>query len=67
MAVFCEKFGWSYEQYMHGGNFMINDMMLVDNPRMLSEKEQEQLKKKKSVVKVNDINDMERQLKNMFG
>lgn len=63
MAIFCEKFGWSYEQYMHSGNFMIIDMMLVDSPRMLSEKEQQQVKK----VKVKDDNELEQQLKQMFG
>ena len=63
MAIFCEKFGWSYNEYMHSGNFMIIDMMLVDSPRMLSEKEQQQVKK----VKVKDDNELEQQLKQMFG
>lgn len=67
MAIFCEKFGWSYNEYMHSGNFMIIDMMLVDSPRMLSEKEQEQLKRKKQTVKVNSMQEMEQQMKQMFG
>lgn len=67
MAIFCEKFGWTYEEYMHGQNFMILDLMLVDSPRVLTEKEKEKLKRKKSIVKVNSMEEMERQMKKIFG
>lgn len=64
MAIFCEKFGWSYNDYMHSINFMVIDMMLVDSPRMLSEEEQKQVKKTKVTVK--DDKELEQQLKQMF-
>lgn len=64
MSVFCEKFGWSYETYMHEVNYMVIDLMLVDSPRMLSEEEQKQVNKVK--VKVKDDNELEQQLKQMF-
>lgn len=64
MAIFCEKFNWSYNDYMHSVNYIIIDMMLVDSPRMLSEKEQKQIKKKKVVIK--DDQELEQQLKQMF-
>lgn len=49
---------------MHGANFVIQDMMLADSPRMLSEEEK---KKKKQKVKVNDDKDLQKELKQMFG
>ena len=64
MAIFCEKFGWGYSDYMHSINFMVIDMMLVDSPRMLSEEEQKQIKKTKVTVK--DDKELEQQLKQMF-
>lgn len=67
MSIFCEKFGWTYDEYMHTGNYMILDLMLVDSPRMLSEKEKEKLKKKKVTVKVNSMEEMEKEMKKMFG
>lgn len=67
MSVFCEKFNWSYDDYMHNVNYMIIDLMLVDSPRMLSEKEQKQIKKKKATVKINSLEDMEQKMKQMFG
>lgn len=45
MAVFCEKFGWSFEQYMHSTNFMTIDLMLIDSPRMVSKKDMVKEKK----------------------
>lgn len=64
MAIFCEKFGWGYNDYMHSINFMVIDMMLVDSPRMLSEEEQKQVKKTKVTIK--DDKELEQQLKQMF-
>ena len=64
MAIFCEKFGWDYSDYMHSINFMVIDMMLVDSPRMLSEEEQKQVKKTKVTIK--DDKELEQQLKQMF-
>lgn len=52
---------------MHGANFVIQDMMMADSPRMLSEKEKETLKKKKQKVKLNDDKDLQKELKQMFG
>lgn len=46
MAIFCEKFGFSYDDYMHGTNYVKIDMMLVDSPRMLSEEDKKKMPKK---------------------
>ena len=67
LAVFLEKFGGTYNDYMHGANFVIQDMMMADAPRMLSKEEKETLKKKKQKVKVNDDKDLQKELKQMFG
>lgn len=67
MAIFIEKFGWGYNDYIHGSNFMIIDLMLADSPRMLSEKEKESYKKKQNTIKVNTAEEMESQMKKMFG
>lgn len=64
LAVFLEKFGGTYNDYMHGANFVIQDMMMADAPRMLSEEEK---KKKKQKVKVSDDKDLQKELKQMFG
>lgn len=52
---------------MHGANFVIQDMMLADSPRMLTEKEKEKLKNKKTSVKVNNADEMMAQMKNLMG
>lgn len=67
LSVFLEKFGGTYNDYMHGANFVIQDMMMADAPRMLSKEEKEKLKKKKQTVKVKSANEMKAQMKNLFG
>lgn len=51
---------------MHSINYMIIDMMLVDTPRILTEDEKKSLKKRNNLVKVNTMEEMEQQLKQMF-
>lgn len=41
--------------------------MLVDAPRMLTEEEKKNYKKKKTAVKVNNAEELEKQLKQMLG
>lgn len=65
MAVFIEKFGWSYNDYMHGTNFVCIDMMLLDLPRTLTEEESKNRKKK--VVKANNADELQKELFNLFG
>lgn len=52
---------------MHGANFVIQDMIMADAPRMLSKEEKDMLKKKKQKLKVNDDKDLQKELKQMFG
>lgn len=60
-----EKFGWSYNEYMHGTNFVCIDMMLLDLPRTLTEEESKNRKKK--VVKANNADELQKELFNLFG
>lgn len=62
MGVVLEKFGLSLREFMHGTNFINIDMMLIDNPRILTDKEKEKTKK----VIIDDGEQMERELNKMF-
>lgn len=62
MGVVLEKFGLSFREFMHGTNFINIDMMLIDNPRILTDKEKEKTKK----VIIDDGEQMERELNKMF-
>lgn len=62
MGVVLEKFGLSLREFMHGTNFINIDMMLIDNPRILTDKEKEKTKK----VVIDDGEQMERELNKMF-
>lgn len=64
MGIIIEKFGFSFREFMHSTNYINIDMMLIDNPRMLTDKEKES--KKVSKVVINDAVQMEKELNKMF-
>lgn len=55
IGVVLEKYGMSYDFYMHGTNFVNIDMMLADTPRMLTEEEKKIKKKKDTTFSVRDL------------